>query len=80
MWLIASGVDMGSTTIVGDAVRDYVTEAKYKKGIEYEKSFSKFNFIGIADEEMLKYSQTIVSSQEVIHIFTNTVIHFYHQL
>ncbi|CAG2164303.1 unnamed protein product [Oppiella nova] len=64
MWLIANGVDMGSTTMIGDAVRDYVTEAKYKKGVEYEKSFSKFNFIGIADEEMLKYSQTIVSSQE----------------
>ncbi|CAG2164306.1 unnamed protein product [Oppiella nova] len=67
MWLIANGVDMGSTTMIGDAVRDYVTEAKYKKGVEYEKSFSKFNFIGIADEETLKYSQTIVSSQEVIH-------------
>ena len=65
MWLVTNGVDMGSTAIIGDAVHDYTTEIKYKRAINSEKSFSKSNFIGIANESQLKYLQTITTNQEV---------------
>ena len=66
MWLIGNAIDMGSTTIIGDAIYDYTTQIKYKRAINSEKSFSKSNFIGIADEDNVKYLQTIAKCDEVL--------------
>ncbi|XP_054165224.1 transient receptor potential cation channel subfamily M member 1-like [Oppia nitens] len=64
MWLITNGIDIGATAIIGDAVHDYTTEIKYKMAINSEKSFAKSNFIGIVNEDNLKYLQTITTSAQ----------------
>ena len=66
MWLITNGIDIGATTIIGNGVSDYIAETKYKRATNREKAFSKFNFIGIAEEERLKYLTTITNSGEVL--------------
>ncbi|XP_054157620.1 protein ced-11-like [Oppia nitens] len=72
MWLITHGLDLGATTIVGEAILEHSTEIKYKKAINSEKSFSKSNFIGIADIESLQYLQTITASTEPIITISNS--------
>lgn len=65
MWLITNGLDVGATTIIGDAVTDYLTEAKYRRQANAEKTYAKFNFIGIVDQKLLKYLNKITESSRV---------------
>ena len=65
MWLITNGLDVGATTIIGDAVTNFITEAKYKRQTNLEKTYSKFNFIGIVDQKLLKYLNKITESNRV---------------
>lgn len=71
MWLITNGIDLGASAIIGEGIREYTTEIKYKKAINSEKSFSKSNFIGIVNEESLKCLSTITASQEVFEVSFN---------
>ena len=65
MWLITNGVDIGATTIIGDAVTNYMTEAKYKRQASAEKTYAKLNFIGIVDQKLVKYAKKIAESDRV---------------
>ena len=67
MWLITNGLDVGVTSIIGDAVTDHLTEAKYKRQTSAEKIYAKFNFIGIVDQKLLKYLDKVTESNKVLH-------------
>ena len=66
MWLIANGIDIGVTSIIGEAVANYATEAKYKRQSNKDKTFSKFNLIGVAEEHRLKNFKDITKSDKVL--------------
>jgi hypothetical protein len=65
MWLITNGIEMGLTSLIGEAVRNEKTDAKHSKD-KKEKHKSNLTIIGIADEEMLRYGASIALSKEVL--------------
>jgi hypothetical protein len=72
MWLITNGIEMGSTSLIGEAVRNEKTDAKHSKD-KKEKHKSNLTIIGIADEEMLRYGTSIALSKEVFSFYYSLI-------
>jgi hypothetical protein len=69
MWLLTNGIEMGTTSLIGEAVRNEITDAKHSKD-KTEKHKSNLTIIGIADEDMLRYGASIALSKEVFTLLS----------
>jgi hypothetical protein len=76
MWLIANGINIGLSSLIGEAVRNQVTELKRsrnKNSSSGSSGNSKLNFIGIADENLIRYGESIALSKHVIFLIENSI-------
>ena len=69
MWVMTNGLDIGTTSVVGEGVSAHMTQVKYRRLAKNEQKRGKFHFIGVADEEMVKNINKIKGSEDVFNCF-----------